>query len=77
MQSNYANYSTGGVLAVSQAAVQLGVHVDTLRRWAKAGKVSCFRTPSGHRRFLQTDIDAIKADGALAGSDDTSDAVSS
>ncbi len=46
-------------LRLSEAASLLGVHPDTLRRWADAGQVPCTRTPGGERRFLRTDIDAV------------------
>lgn len=38
-------------LSLSEASRLLGVHYTTLRRWADAGDVPCFRTPGGHRRF--------------------------
>lgn len=65
MQTKYAENDSEGILSVAQAAGKLGVHVDTLRRWTKANKVPYFRTPSGHRRFHQADIDAIKEDASL------------
>lgn len=34
-----------------EAAEALGVSVDTLRRWERAGKLSGERTPGGHRRY--------------------------
>lgn len=43
-------------LTVSEAAALLGVHPDTLRRWTDAGKVPCWTTPSGHRRYRETDL---------------------
>lgn len=36
---------------ISQAAQELGVSVDTLRRWEAAGKIEAERTPGGHRRY--------------------------
>jgi excisionase family DNA binding protein len=33
-----------------EVARRLGVHVDTVRRWADEGKIGCFRV-SGHRRI--------------------------
>lgn len=35
----------------SQAAKELGVNPETLRRWETAGKITVERTPSGHRRY--------------------------
>ena len=36
---------------ISQAAKELGVSVDTLRRWEVAGKIEVERTLGGHRRY--------------------------
>jgi putative resolvase len=36
---------------ISQAAKELGVHQETLRRWEAAGKIQVERTPRGHRRY--------------------------
>jgi len=43
-------------LSIGKAAKFLGVSVDTLRRWEKKGKVTAFRTPGGHRYFLEEDL---------------------
>lgn len=45
-------------LTLGQACRLLGVDESTLRRWADAGQVRTFRTPGGHRRFAQSDLDA-------------------
>lgn len=46
--------------SLSEAAKQIGVHPETLRTWADEGKIECIRTPGGHRRFSQKDIELIK-----------------
>ncbi len=46
-------------LDLSQAAQILGVHFTTLRRWADAGQVPCFRTPGGRRRFRSAELIAF------------------
>jgi excisionase family DNA binding protein len=43
-------------LSLSEASDLLGVHPTTLRRWADAGDIACFRTPGGHRRFRLADL---------------------
>ena len=53
-------------LSLSEASERLGVHPTTLRRWADAGELPCFRTPGGHRRFRAADLVAW-----LAGSQST------
>lgn len=46
-------------LSLSQAARVLGIHPTTLRRWTDEGTIRCLRTPGGHRRFQQRDLDAF------------------
>ena len=48
-------------LTLGQACRILGVDESTLRRWADAGQVHAFRTPGGHRRFAETDIQELLA----------------
>jgi len=38
-------------ISISKAAQELGVSIDTLRRWEAAGKIEVERTPGGHRRY--------------------------
>jgi len=42
--------------SISPAALLLGVSVTTIRRWHRAGKIRCFRTVGGHRRFALSEI---------------------
>ena len=49
----------GGWLTLGNASRMLGVDESTLRRWADAGQIRAFRTPGGHRRFAQADVQAI------------------
>lgn len=46
-------------LDLSDAAAYLGVHFTTLRRWVDEGKVACYRTPGGRRRFSVQVLDAF------------------
>ena len=43
-------------LSMNEAAEILGIHADTLRRWADTGKIAVFKTPGGHRRFSEPEI---------------------
>lgn len=43
-------------LTLNGAAELLGIHPDTLRRWADGGKIAVFKTPGGHRRFSESEI---------------------
>jgi excisionase family DNA binding protein len=53
-------------LSSAKASELLGVHQTTLRRWADAGDIPCFRTPGGHRRFKASDL-AAWMEGRLSG----------
>lgn len=44
-----------------EAAAFLGVHTDTLKRWAKAERLPSFVTPGGWRRFRRADLEAFRA----------------
>jgi excisionase family DNA binding protein len=45
------------VFTSSQAARYLGVSLATIRRWADAGYLSCYRTPGSQRRFSRKQLD--------------------
>ncbi|MBI2103950.1 MerR family transcriptional regulator, partial [Candidatus Woesebacteria bacterium] len=49
------------LLPVHEAANWLGVSVDTLRRWEKAGKLEAVRTAGGHRRYRLSAIQDAQA----------------
>jgi excisionase family DNA binding protein len=58
-----------GILTRAEAAQVLGVHPATVARWAAAGTLPSFRTPSGERRYHRCDVQALLnrrglADGA-------------
>lgn len=46
----------GGWLSIHDACLLLGVDPSTLRRWSDSGKVPVFRTPGGHRRYVEADL---------------------
>ena len=50
------------MLNMSEAAKVIGVHTNTLRRWANKGVVRCYRISTrGDRRFKREDIDRFLA----------------
>lgn len=49
------------VFTSSQAARYLGVSLATIRRWADAGHLDCYRTPGGQRRFSREQLDSFTA----------------
>ncbi|WP_017600165.1 BldC family transcriptional regulator [Nocardiopsis lucentensis] len=53
----------GTVHALTPGEVARAFRVDsrTVSRWAKEGRISSFRTPGGHRRFLKHEVDALLA----------------
>ena len=42
---------------ISRASKELGVSMETLRRWEREGKFTSERTPGGHRRY---DLDKLQ-----------------
>ncbi|MEE8421350.1 MAG: helix-turn-helix domain-containing protein [Dehalococcoidia bacterium] len=52
---------------LGRACEILGVNESTVRRWADAGQVRCFRTPGGHRRFAEADLVALTQGGSGGG----------
>ncbi len=46
-------------LPIGEAARQLGVSADTLRRWEREGRIEAIRTLGNQRRYRQSDIDAL------------------
>jgi excisionase family DNA binding protein len=46
-------------LTIDAACKLLGVDQSTLRRWSDSGRVPVFRTPGGHRRYLESDLKAV------------------
>ncbi|MGD1012728.1 MAG: GAF domain-containing protein [Acidimicrobiales bacterium] len=47
------------LLNVQRAAQRLGVAPHTVRRWTASGLLPCTRTPGGHRRMRQEDVEAL------------------
>lgn len=50
-----------GRLSLGPASRLLGVHPDTLRRWADEGRIEAFVSPGGHRRFDRRELERILA----------------
>jgi diguanylate cyclase (GGDEF)-like protein/excisionase family DNA binding protein len=48
-----------GWLRLGDAAAELGVSLNTLRRWSDAGKLTCYRSPGGHRRYRRADVEEL------------------
>ncbi len=44
------------IITTRQVADLLAVSEATVKRWADAGTLRCFRTPGGHRKFRMSDI---------------------
>lgn len=51
------NKASDKKFSIGEASKFLGVSIDTLRRWEKAGKIKALRSPGGHRYFLKSDLE--------------------
>ena len=49
------------LMTPKQVADQLGVHPDTVSRWARTGVLTAVRGGGGHRRFRREDVEALTA----------------
>lgn len=49
-------------VSIGEAAKELGVTPETLRRWEAQGKIEVDRTPKGHRRYDLSKLHAIISD---------------
>ena len=54
----------GKDLGLGEAAGQLGVSVDTLRRWDRDGKLEVTRDGNGHRRVPVSEVERLRASPA-------------
>ena len=48
-------------LPLGEAALALGVSVDTLRRWDRAGRITTTRDAANHRRIPTSEIERLTA----------------
>jgi molybdopterin-binding protein len=51
------------VYSASEAAAALGISLDTLRRWDKAGRIKVERDAGNRRIVRATEIDRLRGDG--------------
>jgi molybdopterin-binding protein len=59
----------GTRLRIGEAAAQLGVSPDTLRRWAEAGRIEVELTRGGQRTVCQADVTRLASERRREGAD--------
>ncbi|MEU4410670.1 BldC family transcriptional regulator [Streptosporangium sp. NPDC023963] len=47
------------LLTPGEVALLFRVDPKTVTRWAAAGKLTSIRTPGGHRRFRESEVDVL------------------
>ncbi|MCK9495798.1 MAG: helix-turn-helix domain-containing protein [Dehalococcoidia bacterium] len=50
-------------VSLARACEILGVNESTVRRWADSGEIQVFRTPGGHRRFDEAELQDLVETG--------------
>ena len=61
---NTPPFETEALLTPAEVAAMFRVDPKTVTRWARAGKVSSIRTLGGHRRYRESEVQALVA-GAI------------
>lgn len=46
-------------VSVADGSRRIGVHVETLKKWAREGKIPAVKTVSGKWMFSAEDLDAV------------------
>jgi excisionase family DNA binding protein len=54
--------SGGRLLTPGEVAALFRVDPKTVTRWATAGRIGSIRTPGGHRRFRESEVNALLAE---------------
>lgn len=54
------------LLPIGDVAKALGVSIETVRRWDRAGHIESVRTPGGQRRFRRAEVDRLRAGAAAS-----------
>ena len=60
--------SSDDLLTTGEAARLLQVSIDSVKRWGDRGRLPMLRTPTGHRRFRRSDVEAAMVPVAPASS---------
>ena len=67
----YVETNSERLLTPGEVAALFRVDPKTVTRWAAAGRISSIRTPGGHRRFRESEVNALLYDGSTNGFSDT------
>lgn len=57
------------ILTTQQVADLFAVHATTVIQWANDGRLPHFRTPGGHRRYVKSDVLALRDATTVAPAD--------
>jgi len=52
------------LLTPAEVAAKFKVDAKTVTRWANAGKLTTIRTLGGHRRYKQSEVEALRRAGS-------------
>jgi excisionase family DNA binding protein len=57
---------TAALLTPAEVARLFRVHLKTVTRWARAGKLTSMRTLGGHRRYRESEVRTLLGLAAIA-----------
>jgi excisionase family DNA binding protein len=55
------------ILTTAEVSVMLRVRPETVRRWAEQGRLTAIRTLGGHRRFRESEVQALLGETSAVG----------
>lgn len=58
--------NTTPLLKASDVALLYNVHPETIRRWARTGKLPSVTLPSGQKRYRPEDVESLAQSGDAA-----------
>lgn len=62
------------LLTVTQVAKRLGLHENTIRKYADTGVIKVIKLPSGYRRFTEDEVVRVEREMGLRESDGRAEA---
>lgn len=64
MRRLLSEYMDDPLMTPAEVGEIFGVDPKTVKRWGKAGKITCIRTPTGQQRYRESEVRALLTEQA-------------